>query len=189
MQSDPDKVSAIWKQYLEYKVTPHDSPIFTDGAGHDKLTCMRRVPEGVDIADPPNGLLGAQWWFELPPPYKFQWGLLRQLAMKVLSQVSAQTAAERHFSAVSLVEQDQRMSMTSQNQRTFVRAEIRREVARGQSNALLTVDDLVEQFGQEDGPETHNEVDDDSSSSDEDFDAPQTDNRVEEDDSSVYSVY
>ena len=80
------------------------------------------------------------------------------------------------------------MSITSQNQRTFVRAEIRREMALARSNALLSVDDLVEQLGQEDKPENPNEVDDDSSSSDEDFDGPETDNMVEEDDSSDYNV-
>ena len=80
------------------------------------------------------------------------------------------------------------MSITSQNQRTFVRAEIRREMALARSNALLSVDDLVEQLGQEDKPENPNEVDDDSSSSDEDFDGPETDNIVEEDDSSDYNV-
>ena len=65
---------------------------------------------------------------------------------------------------------DQRMSMTSQNGPTFVRAEIRREVAPARSNALLTVDDLLEQFGQDDEPENPNEVGDDSSSLDEEFD-------------------
>ena len=80
------------------------------------------------------------------------------------------------------------MSITSQKQRTFVRAEIRREMALARSNALLSVDDLVEQLGQEDKPENPNEVDDDSSSSDEDFDGPETDNMVEEDDSSDYNV-
>ena len=64
--------------------------------------------------------------------------------MKVLSQTSTESAAERHFSAVEVVQPKGRAALTPQSvkQRTFLRAEIQGDIASRAVGTLLTIEDL-----------------------------------------------
>ena len=68
------------------------------------------------------------------------------MALKVLSQTSTESAAERHFSAVEVVQPKGRASLSAESlkKRTFIRAEIHAELARQAATvrAILTVEDL-----------------------------------------------
>ena len=87
------------------RVWDRNTSLFKTTVWHDKLTaCMRKVPEDVVVRGASPG------------------------AMRVLSQASAQTAAERHFSSVDLIAAQQWLSMTSLNPRTLMHAEIHGEM-------------------------------------------------------------
>ena len=91
-----------------------------------------------------RGLGGAGWWFDLPREFEQLVPTLREVAMKVLGQTSTESAAERHFSAVEVIQPKNRASLTpaTLKQRTFVRAEIQAELAKRSVRALLYVEDL-----------------------------------------------
>ena len=93
-----------------------------------------------------RGLRGSDWWIELPFKWQQRWPRLRTVAMKGLSQTSTESAAERHFSAVEIIQPKVRATLSPQSiqKRAFVRAEIHGTIARDAAKmvALLTPEDL-----------------------------------------------
>lgn len=133
--NDAATADKVWGQWNEYqREDPKGDLFFTDGV--EMANCS--------WAGERRGLGGADWWASLPRRCEARWPELQKLAMKVLSQTSTESAAERHFSLVELVQPKLRASLSpkSINDRAFVRAEIQAELASHSVNALLTVEDL-----------------------------------------------
>ena len=70
-------------------------------------------------------------WYELPPEYVSRWKNLHLVTIRVLSQTSTESAAERNFSAVEVVPPNFRatLSIRSVQKRAFVCAQINSEIA------------------------------------------------------------
>ena len=132
---DPAVAAKVYNQFRAYLREDPKGPLFYDG-DVEKTTCSWTGPD--------RGLSGADWWSEIPYKYEFKWAELRALAMKVLSQTSTESAAERHFSAVEVVQPKGRASLTPESvkQRTFLRAEIQGDIASRAVGTLLTIEDL-----------------------------------------------
>ena len=123
------------QEWEDYQAQDPNGDLFKV-AGVEKRTCS--------WAGDDRGVSGADWWQQLPFDRKRQWPTLYPLAIKVLSQTSTESAAERHFSAVEVVQPKTRASLSpsSLEKRTFVRAEIQGELATRRVGALLTIEDL-----------------------------------------------
>lgn len=100
-----------------------DGSIFKREDGSEKPKCSWQGES--------NGLGGTDWWYELPPEYVSWWKNIRLVAIRVLSQTSTESAAERRFSAVEVVQPKFRatLGIRSVQKRAFVRAQINSEIA------------------------------------------------------------
>jgi hypothetical protein len=131
-----------FSEWQDYQLEDHYGELFfkTDAAGTkiEKPTCSWTGER--------RGLGGADWWIELPYEYQQRWSTVRNVAIKVLSQTSTESAAERHFSAVEVIQPKMRAALNPESlqKRSFLRAEIHGELASRGTTALtlLTVADV-----------------------------------------------
>ena len=134
---DEDLAHTAFLQWQSYQTEDYDGPLFYKGG--------TEMPE-CSWTGEHRGLAGADWWLTLPLEKQDEWALIREVAIKVLSQTSTESAAERHFSAVQVVQPKTRATLTADSlrKRTFVRAEILSELATNSASAfaLLAADDL-----------------------------------------------
>ena len=155
-----DKAFTQWQDYQTYKDVASDSDLgrqlFFNTDGTEKETCS--------WTGDTRGLRGADWWINLPFKWQQKWSNLREVAIKVLSQTSTESAAERHFSAIEVIQPKVRASLTPESvqKRSFVRAEIQGAIARTACtiSALHTPDDLEDHdaSGRSDG--TYHDISD-----------------------------
>jgi hypothetical protein len=138
-----DQAFSEWQDYQTWaRVSPDDDLaglfyIGPDGSRVEKDTCS--------ASGPAHGLRGADWWIDLPFERQKQWGKIREVAMKLLSQTSSESAAERHFSTIEQIQPKMRASLSvpSVRKRSFVLAEIHSSIDR-RASVLLTANDLDE---------------------------------------------
>lgn len=109
-----ERAARIWQQYMVYLRHPKDSRIFVDAAGQRHRSC--------DYHGPGHGLEGREWWEFLPFAQQKAWPDLRVMAMEVLSLTSTESAAERHYSQLNLVQGPgrARLGLKKAGQLTFV---------------------------------------------------------------------
>ena len=110
-------VEKIYGQWEDYRLESEHGPLFTrDGA---------RIPSCDYEAS--GGTDGVDWWkHELPREYKVKWAELRKYAIRVLSQTSTETSAERHFSLMEVEQPKGRsaLGIGRTGDMVFVRSEI-----------------------------------------------------------------
>lgn len=130
---------AAYREWNDYQCVDFNGELFYHSNGEET---QERAE--CSWAGEHRGTKGVDWWQYLKSAYRNKWPNLRELAIRVLSQTTSESAAERHFSAVEIVQPKTRASLSAESlkRRTFVRAEIQRSLANRTFNALLHTEDL-----------------------------------------------
>ena len=132
---DAAMAKTAFEEWQDYKAWDLDCDLFyeTNPDGSFKPDSDENKVEKLECSweGELRGLGGADWWIKLPYELQMRWENLRAVAKKVLSQTSTESAAERHFSAVEVIQPKIRASLSAESvrKRTFVRAEIAGELA------------------------------------------------------------
>ena len=130
---DPNLVNKICSQWEDCCAHDENGPPF-------KVAC--KLLESRDC-EASGGTKGARWWkCELPREKSKKWAELRFYAIRVLSQTSTETAAERHFSLMEVAQsRADGHPWHRENGRPCLRPEILQELSESVA-AINTVEEI-----------------------------------------------